>query len=58
MPKPFEDCVKKGGKVRTITSENRKFGLKKDEYMRVCFLNGKMYRGEIRKHGESKKGIN
>lgn len=46
MPKPFEDCVKDGGKVRTIK-------LKGNKYMHVCYLDGKSYAGEVKtKEGE------
>lgn len=41
MPKAFEDCVKKGGRVRTKV-------LPKGRYMRICFINGKSYAGEIK----------
>lgn len=41
MPAAFENCVKKGGKVRTIK-------LKGDKYMHVCYLNGKAYDGEVK----------
>ena len=41
MPKGFENCVKKGGRVRTkVLSDNR--------YMHICFLNGKSYAGEVK----------
>jgi len=45
MPKAFENCVKSGGRVRTIKGPNKKFGLKKGQYMHICFKGGKMYRG-------------
>jgi len=41
MPAKFLDCVKNGGKVRTI-----KLGGK---YRHKCTLNGKTYLGEIKK---------
>ena len=46
MPKAFLDCVKKGGRVRTKTLSGGK-------YVRICYLNGKSYAGEVHK---SKKG--
>lgn len=56
MPKPFDDCVKNGGKVRTISGKSRKFGLKEDEYIHICFLNGQMFLGEKKqKNAKSKK---
>lgn len=49
MPKPFTDCVAKGGRVRTIS-------LPKGKYMRICYLNGKSYSGEVKKAKEAKIG--
>ena len=45
MPKGFDNCVKRGGRVKTLT-------LKGNKYMRVCWLNGKSYSGHIK----TKKG--
>ncbi len=42
MPKAFEDCVRKGGRVRTKDLGGGK-------YMRICFLNGKSYPGEVKR---------
>jgi hypothetical protein len=44
MPAAFDNCVKKGGKVRTVTIDK-----KKGTYMHVCYLNNKSYPGEVRK---------
>jgi hypothetical protein len=41
MPKEFESCVSRGGRVRT-----KKVG--KDKYMRICFIDGKSYAGEVK----------
>ena len=41
MPKPFDDCIKAGGKVRT-----KKLGGMK--YMNICFINGKSYAGDVK----------
>lgn len=49
MPEDFERCVRSDGRVKTISGPNEKFGLKKGEYRRVCFKNGKMYKGHIEK---------
>lgn len=43
MPLAFTDCVKKGGKVRTVVVNK-----KKGTYMRVCYLNNKSYPGEVK----------
>ena len=50
MPKAFLECVRKGGKVRTIKID-------KDHYMHVCWLNGKSYAGEVKKK-KKKRGKN
>ena len=42
MPKPFNECQKKGGKIRTITMPSGK-------YKYIYILNSKPYRGEIKK---------
>ncbi len=42
MPKAFLECVKKGGKVRTIKPKGRP-----DVYIKVCYINGKAYPGEV-----------
>ena len=50
MPRAFEECVRKGGRVRTKRLGDGK-------YMRVCFLGGKSYAGEVKmmKHKGKKK---
>ncbi|MCK9520694.1 MAG: hypothetical protein M0R74_16975 [Dehalococcoidia bacterium] len=55
MPRDFEVCVKKGGKVKRIAGPNDQFGLKKGEYMNVCFINNEMFRGEKHKAETEKK---
>jgi len=42
MPADFLECVRKNGKVSTIS-------LPGDKYYHVCVLNGKRYRGEVKK---------
>jgi len=42
MPKAFDDCVKKGGKVRTKS-------LSDGRYIHICFLNGKSFAGHVKK---------
>jgi len=41
MPKPFLDCVKRGGYVSTKR-------LSKGRYVRFCSIGGKTYKGEIK----------
>lgn len=48
MPADFEKCVKNGGRVRTISGPNKQYGLKKGEYLHVCFMKGEMHMGEKR----------
>jgi len=40
MPEAFERCIRGGGRVRTKTLKNGK-------YIKLCFLNGKSYAGEV-----------
>lgn len=42
MPKGFDTCVKKGGRVRTKELGDGK-------YMHICFLDGKSYAGYVKK---------
>jgi len=49
MPESFENCVKKGGRVRTKKID-------KNSYMHICFLNGKSYPGEVKKYKKILKG--
>ena len=46
MPKGFLKCVRDGGRVRTIK-------LSKGRYMRICFIGGKTFEGEV-KHKKEK----
>ena len=55
MPQAFTNCVKKGGKVRTVTINK-----KKGTYMHVCYLNNKAYPGEVKtkkSKAEKAKGL-
>jgi hypothetical protein len=57
MPQPFIDCEKSGGKTRTISGPNKRFGLAAGSYLHMCFKNGEMFRGEVKqkeKVGEKK----
>jgi len=40
MPKAFDDCQARGGKIRTIK-------LKGGKYMHICIIDGKSYPGEV-----------
>lgn len=52
MPKSFDNCVKNGGKVRTIVIDE-----KKGTYMHVCYKGGHSYPGEVRKKKKAKSDI-
>lgn len=41
MPAGFDKCVKNGGRVRTVS-------VGKNRFFRVCFLNGKSFKGETK----------
>lgn len=41
MPRVFDKCVADGGKV--ITKD-----VNKNQYMHICYINGKSYSGEVR----------
>ena len=53
MPKAFENCIKKGGRVRRKS-------LSDGRYINLCFIDGKSYAGEVHEaKGERlKKAIN
>ena len=42
MPQAFDNCVKNGGKVRTVVP-------KAGTYIHVCYIGGKSYSGEVKK---------
>ena len=42
MPAGFDKCRKQGGKIRTVK-------LKGGRYQHVCYLDGKPYKGEVKK---------
>ena len=48
MPAEFERCRSKGGKIRTVSGPNKIMGLEKGQYMHICILNDKVYRGEVK----------
>lgn len=41
MPEDFMRCVKNGGEIKTIIP-------KKGKYLRICYLNGNSYQGEVK----------
>lgn len=59
--KEFKACVKGGGRVRTVSGGKggakklASHGLKKNEYVKYCYSDGKSYRGEVKtKKNESR----
>jgi len=49
-PKAFDDCVQRGGRVRTKT-------LSDGRYIHLCFIDGKSYAGEVKEKGEKLKQV-
>jgi len=49
MPAGFENCVAKGGRVRTKRVD-------KTHYMHICFLGGKSFAGEVKAYKKVLKG--
>jgi hypothetical protein len=47
MPKAFDSCVKRGGRVRTVKPS-------KNKYMRICFLGGKSYASHMKRTKRAK----
>lgn len=57
MPKGFENCVKRGGRVKRVSGPDKDHGLKKDEYVNYCYIDGKSYRGEVKKKKSTKNNM-
>lgn len=49
MPKEFESCVDRGGRVRTTKID-------KTHYRHVCFIDGKSYAGHKKTYKKVLKG--
>ena len=49
MPKAFENCRKKGGKIRTVKLSGGK-------YVHICTIGGKSFRGYVKSKGSKKEG--
>jgi len=54
MPADFTKCISDGGRVRTISGPNKKFGLSKQQYVAFCFKDGKSFRGETKTKQDKK----
>lgn len=50
MPADFLKCVRDGGRVRTKSLPDNK-------YLRICFLHGKSYEGEVKERKSAKAFI-
>lgn len=48
MPAGFDKCRASGGKIRTVSGPNKKFGIPAGSYVHVCILKGKVHRGEVK----------
>ena len=48
MPADFDRCVREGGRVRTIKPNP-------SEFLRICFIDGKSFRGEVKKTKTGRK---
>jgi hypothetical protein len=55
MPADFEKCRQGGGRVRTVSGPNKRFGLKEGEYMHICILGNEVHRGEVKRKEKSEK---
>ena len=40
MPKAFDNCRKRGGKIRTASGPSKRFNLKAGEYRHYCWKKG------------------
>ena len=49
MPVGFNSCVKRKGRVRRVSGPSKEHGLKRNEYVNFCFIDGKSFRGEVKK---------
>lgn len=55
MPKDFDECARNPkSRIRTISGPSKEHGLKADEYVKYCFVNGKSFRGHVEKKKEKK----
>lgn len=54
MPKAFNDCRAAGGRIRTVSGPNKKFGLSEGQYVHVCIHKGKFVRGEVKTNHREK----
>lgn len=43
MPKGFDRCVAKGGRIRTKKVNDK-------QYMRICYVGGKSFAGEVKNY--------
>ncbi len=48
MPKEFDECVRRGGRVRRKT-------LSGGRYINICYIDGKSYAGEVHEKKTEKK---
>jgi len=48
MPAGFDNCVKQGGKVRTVTGPHKKMEYPQEAMFMSAFLKVKVHRGEVK----------
>lgn len=53
MPAGFDRCNKNGGKVRTVSGPNKRYGLREGEYVHICVdQDGNVHRGYVKQKQE------
>jgi len=57
MPKDFLQCVKDGGRVRTVSGPDKKHGLKEEQYVKYCYKDGESFRGEVKEKQSWNKNL-
>jgi len=55
MPKGFDACRRKGGRIRRITGPSKRWKVPRGYYRNICFLrSGKTFKGELHKKKKRK----
>ncbi len=47
MPKAFDSCVERGGRVRRVSGPSKAHGLKSGEFVNYCVIGGTSHRGHV-----------
>ena len=56
MPKDFEECRRRGGKIRRVSGPSEEHGLDENEWVNYCTINGRSIRGEVKTKKEKADG--